>query len=247
VMMARIPILVLTLMCLGLCSLERTAAQQQPQLAVAETGHGNTPKSGKADAVDGPVLSGDRHPLYRLHHSDIVSLSFAFAPEYNQELTVQPDGYVSLKELPEMYVEGMTLLQFQETTQRAYGSFLNHPKITASLKEFEKPYFIATGQVTHPGKYELQDDMTVTEALAVAGGFTERAKHSQVVLFRRVSNDVSEARVLNIKDMLKTRDLKEDMRLRSGDLLYVPQNTISKLQRFFPASSLGMYLNSNQF
>ncbi len=222
-------------------------AQEKSPVAAVDAGHANTPKTGKADGVDGPVLSGDRHPHYRLHHDDVVELSFAFAPEYHQVVTVQPDGYVSLKELPEMYVEGMTLLQFQKAVQQAYGSFLNHPTITASLKEFEKPYFVATGQVLRPGKYELQDDMTVTEALAVAGGFTEKAKHSDVVLFRRISDDVSEAKVLNVKEMLRSRNLSEDVHLRSGDLLYVPQNTISKLQHYFPTSSLGMYLNSNQF
>ena len=46
-----------------------------------------TPKSGRTDGVDGPVLSGDRHPLYRLNASDVVELTFAFAPEFNQAVT----------------------------------------------------------------------------------------------------------------------------------------------------------------
>ncbi len=207
----------------------------------------NTAKSGSADGVDGPVLSGDRHPLYRLRASDVVELTFAFAPEFNQSVTVQPDGFVSLKDLPEMYAENMTLPQFQTSLQKAYGEFLHNPEITIVLKDFEKPYFIASGQVTHPGKYELRGNVTVTEALAIAGGFTGAAKHSQVVLFRRISNETSEARVLDIKKMLNSRDLNEDVELKPGDLLYVPQNTISKLRRFLPSSNVGAYWNPAQF
>lgn len=207
----------------------------------------NTPKSGSADGVDGPVLSGDRHPLYRLRASDVVDLTFAFAPEFNQSITVQPDGFVSLKNLPEMYVESMTLPQFKTSLQKVYGEFLHDPEITVVLKDFEKPYFIASGQVSHPGKYELRGNVTVTEALAMAGGVTGEAKHSQVVLFRRISNETSEARVLDVKKMLNSRDLKEDVELKPGDLLYVPQNTISKLRRFLPSSNVGAYWNPAQY
>ena len=101
--------------------------------------------------------------------------------------------------------------------------------------------------MARPGKYELRGDATVTEGVALAGGFTEQAKHSQVVLFRRISGDQTEARVLNVKQMLKTRNLAEDFHLRTGDLLYVPQNTISKIRRYFPTSSLSTYVNPTQF
>jgi protein involved in polysaccharide export with SLBB domain len=81
----------------------------------------------------------------------------------------------------------------------------------------------------------------VTEAVAIAGGFTGQAKHSQVVLFRHVSDDTVEAKLLNIKSMLSNRDLREDIHLRPGDMLFVPQNMISKIRRYLPVSSLGMY------
>jgi polysaccharide export outer membrane protein len=119
--------------------------------------------------------------------------------------------------------------------------------VTLTLKDFEKPYFIATGEVGHPGKYELRSETTVTEAVAIAGGFTQQAKHSQVVLFRRVSEQFAETRVLNIKQALRARKLDEDVRLRPGDLVYVPQNQISKVRKFIPISSLGMYYNPASF
>jgi protein involved in polysaccharide export with SLBB domain len=53
------------------------------------------------------------------------------------------------------------------------------------LKDFEKPYFVAGGRVARPGKYDLRGDTTVSQGIALAGGFLDSAKHSQVVLFRR--------------------------------------------------------------
>ena len=124
---------------------------------------------------------------------------------------------------------------------------LRDPEVTVRLKEFDHPFFIASGEVVHPGKYELRSDTTVAEAVAIAGGFTAQAKHSQVVLFRRVSRETVETRVLNEKDLLSNRNLGEDPHLRPGDFVFVPQNTISKLRKYMPLPNLGMYLNPAQF
>jgi polysaccharide export outer membrane protein len=83
--------------------------------------------------------------------------------------------------------------------------------------------------------------LTVTEGVAIAGGFTEASKHSQVVLFHPGPNGRTEARVIDVKKMLHSRDLAEDIHMQPGDMIYVPQNRISKIQRYLPTSSLGMY------
>jgi polysaccharide biosynthesis/export protein len=129
----------------------------------------------------------------------------------------------------------------------AYGSFLHEPEVTVALKDFERPYFLASGEVARPGKYELRGDLTVNEAVAVAGGFTQQARHSQVVLFRRISSDVAEAHLIDLKKMLNSRDLREDWHLRPGDFVYVPQSRISKIRKFVPTSSMNWYLNPLQF
>jgi|SRR5215469_1618734 len=55
---------------------------------------------------------------------------------------------------------------------------LHDPEVTVLLKDFERSYFIASGEVTRPGKYELHGPTTVTTAVAMAGGFTQQSKHS---------------------------------------------------------------------
>jgi polysaccharide export outer membrane protein len=112
-------------------------------------------------------------------------------------------------------------------------------------KDYQKPYFIVGGQVSKPGKFDWRGDVTVTEAIAIAGGFDDTAKHSQVLMFRRISNDWAEAKLINVKHMLNTRNLYEDPLLQPGDMLYVPKNTLSKVKPFLPIPSLGLY--SSQF
>jgi polysaccharide export outer membrane protein len=218
------------------------------EVAVENARAAETTKPGVADGgVRSPVLTGERRPLYRLCKSDVVEISFVFSPEFNQAVSVQPDGFVPLQGVEQLYAEGMTLPQFREAVRGLYGGMLHDPEITVILRDFNKPYFIAGGEVARPGKYELRGDATVTEAVAMAGGFNGQAKHSQVVLFRRRSDDTVEARVLDVKQMLKNRTLGEDIHLKPGDLLFVPQNTISKVRRYLPIPNLSMYLNPAQF
>jgi protein involved in polysaccharide export with SLBB domain len=101
--------------------------------------------------------------------------------------------------------------------------------------------------VTRPGRYELRAPTTVAEAIAIAGGFTEGAKHSQVIVFRKILDGVVETHVLNVKSMLASRNLEEDVELRPGDMLFVPQNRISKLKKFLPSSTLSTFLTPTQF
>ncbi|MGC2474606.1 MAG: polysaccharide biosynthesis/export family protein [Candidatus Sulfotelmatobacter sp.] len=204
-------------------------------------------KPGKADGRRNPMLGGERRPLYRLRPSDVAEVTFTVAPEFNQILTVQPDGYVMLKDVGPLDAEGLTMPEFAEAVQKAYRGYLHDPEAAVVLKDFERPYFIVGGQVGKPGKYEMRSDTTVAEAVQIAGGFTSEAKHSQVVLFRRVNDDLMETRVLDLKKMLKQSSLKEDAHLRPGDLIFVPQNTISKIARFMSKPSVSMYMNSSQF
>ena len=203
-------------------------------------------KPGEADGMGNPRFGG-RRPLYRLNHSDVVGLSFTLSPEFDQTLTIQPDGYVALKDAEPVLAEGLTLEEFRLAVDRAYTGYLHDPQVAVVLKEFEHPYFIAGGEVGKPGKYELRSDTTIIEAVQIAGGFTHEAKHSQVLLFRRGNDDLVEARVFNLKKMLKERSLDEASRLRPGDLVFVPQNSISKIERFISKPDLSMYVSSTQF
>jgi protein involved in polysaccharide export with SLBB domain len=146
-----------------------------------------------------------------------------------------------------VFAQGLTLDEFREAVRRAYTGYLHDPQVAVALKDFEHPYFVAGGEVGKPGKYELRGDTTIMEAVEIAGGFTHEAKHSQVLLFRRVNDDLVEAHVFNLKKMLKERSLGEAAELRPGDLVFVPQNSISKIEPFLTKPALSMYVSPTQF
>ena len=194
-----------------------------------------------------PTLTGARHPLYRLRKSDVVEIKFTFSPEFDQTVTVQPDGFVALKAVGDVLAEGSTISELRDSVRSAYAAILHDPDVSIILNDFERPFFLAGGQVGHPGKYELRSPISVAAAIAIAGGFTDQSKHSQVVLFRQVTEGVVEAHVLNVKAMLASRNLEEDIELKPGDMVFVPQNKISKIRKFLPVSSLSTFFTPAQF
>jgi polysaccharide export outer membrane protein len=199
-------------------------------------------EGGVGDHEQTPVLQ-HRDRRYHLNSADVLELNFPFTPEFNQSVTVQPDGYITLRGVDSIRVEGQTLPEVTNSLRTVYAKILHDPVINVELKDFEKPYFIVGGEVGHPGKFDLRGDTTATEAVAIAGGLRESAKHSQVVLFHRVPDGWMQVKKLNMKKMFKDGNLDEDAHLQPGDFLYVPKNTMSKIGRFIPTSSLGLYAN----
>jgi polysaccharide export outer membrane protein len=195
--------------------------------------------SAPSDAASAPQLS-ERNPRYVLRPGDVLDVNFELSPELNQEVSIQPDGFVTLKEIGDLHVSGKSVPEFRETLKQEYSHFLHDPMITVLLKDFEKPYFTAGGMVGHPGKYEIRGDVTLVEALQQAGGLTSESKHSQVLLFRRVSQDWLQAKVIDVKKMINQKNLTEDVHLQPGDMIFVPQNRISKIRQFIPTAGFNM-------
>jgi len=210
--------------------------------APAQNVPGNDPSPPSQETRRGkqPELQ-DPHPRYRLQTGDVLEIVFRFVPEFDQTVTVQPDGYISLRDLEDVHVAGKSTPELVEILKKKYSDILRDPVITVVLKEYEKPYFIANGELGHPGKYELRGDTTVLEAIGIAGGFNEKSKHSQVLLFRRVADGWVSVKKLDMKQMINTANLSEDLHLRPGDMIYVPQNAISKIKPYIPLPSIGIY------
>ena len=217
---------------------------QDPQAQVPPASQQVTRDSERTtDSHGQTTILQHRNRRYQLHSADVLALEFPFTPEFNQTVTVQPDGYITLRGIENMRVEGQTLPEVTNALRLAYSKILHDPVINVELKDFEKPFFIVGGEVGHPGKFELREDTSATEAVAIAGGLRDSAKHSQVLLFHRVPGGWAQVKKLNMKKMLKEGNLDEDAYLQPGDFLYIPKNAMSKIARFIPTSSLGLYAN----
>lgn len=160
---------------------------------------------------------------YRLAKGDVFDLNFPLVPAFNQTITVQPDGYVTLRGLGTIRVDGMTVPELSDALRTEYSSILRDPVLTVELKDFEKPYFVVVGEVERPGKYDLRGDTTVTQAVAVAGGLRERAKASQAVVVRRGPSGNIETTPIDLKRMLTGAPSNADPRLQPRDMVFVPR------------------------
>lgn len=214
----------------GLLTSTAVRGQQVQILGASEIGkQGPSWKSQETEHV----APAERNPRYQICREDVLLLSFPLSPELNQKVTVQPDGFIALQNVGSLYVEGLTVPGVVEAVKKAYSKTLHDPIVDVDLADFQKPFFTVLGQVGKPGQYELRRDITVTQAIAVAGGFAPTAK-TQVFLYRSVSANWAEVRELKIKDILHGKNISEDVHLRPGDMIFVPEKAITKFQRYVP-------------
>jgi protein involved in polysaccharide export with SLBB domain len=214
--------------------------------AASEKGPSKRSDHPTAEAASGSPSSNsplgqfqEREPRYQVGKSDVLEINFPFTPELNQTVTVQPDGFVALRGVADLHVAGLTVPEVRESLKKAYSKILRDPALTVDLKDFEKPYFTAFGQVVRPGKYDLRGETTLTQAVAIAGGFRDGAKPSHVLLFHRISSEWTEVKKIDVKHLLRKGDLREDLRLQPGDILFVPKSFSGKLGRFIPNANVG--------
>ena len=179
-----------------------------------------------------------RYPRYIIQRQDVLKLSFPLSPEMNQTVTVQPDGYISLQNAGGVHAQGLTVPELVDALKKAYAGVLHDPIVDVDLDDFQKPFFTASGQVGKPGKYELRSDITIAEALAIAGGMTPEAK-TQIFLFHKTSNGWVETRKVNMKDILKGKNVNEDASIKPGDMIYVPEKFIANFKKYVPYSFNG--------
>ncbi len=197
-------------------------------------------KTAPAATDESRPVPGVRYPRYRVCLGDVLDLSFPLSPELNQKPTVQPDGYVTLAGAGSIHVVGLTVPEVTESVKKAYAKILHDPIVNVDLATFQKPSFVVLGQVGKPGQYELRSDLTLTEAVAVAGGFAPTAK-TEVMFFRPVSSNWAEVKKIKVNDLLSGKNL-EEVHIQPGDMIFVPEKAITKFRKYVPYS-FGMSFN----
>ncbi|WP_263353200.1 polysaccharide biosynthesis/export family protein [Acidicapsa acidisoli] len=189
--------------------------------------------AGQAPQGSGPTLE-ERHPRYALQREDVLLLTFPLTPELNQTVTVQPDGYINLQNAGSVYAQGLTAPELALAVKKAYTGILHEPVVDVDIQDFQKPFFTVSGQVGKPGQYELRSDITVAEAIAVAGGMTMQTAKTQVFLFHRTSTNWVEVKKVNLSDILRGKHVNEDAMIQPGDMVYVPEKFISSFRKYVP-------------
>jgi len=184
-----------------------------------------------------------RDDRYTLNPGDVIDVQYRYTPEFNQTVSVQPDGFISLEIGGDLKVAGRNLTQVRALILLKARDRLASPEVNVILKEFQKPFVVVAGEVVTPGKFELRDRMTAIQALLMAGGFKDSAKSSQILVFRKLNADTAEVKSLDFKTLKKTADLESDLTLQAGDMILVPRNRISKVERYVRLASMAAFVN----
>jgi polysaccharide biosynthesis/export protein len=190
-----------------------------------------------------PAQTLQQRQRYALHPGDTVDLALRFTPEYNQTLTVQPDGYINVNLIGEVKVGGMTLDEAHDALVQKLSVPLNKPDLNLVLKDFQHPYVVVGGDVQLPGKIELRQDMTAMQAVMLAGGFKATARDTRIVVYRRIDSSMGEVKILNLHKIQDSKDLERDMTLEPGDMILVPQNRLATFSRYMEAAHFSTYLS----
>lgn len=228
-----------------ICALLAGSAADTPaqDSAISQQPVNSTAQRQSPPAHDAQLMQ--RYPRYIIQRQDVLLISFPLSPELNQTVTVQPDGYVNLQNGGSVHVQGQTVPEAMNAVKEAYAGVLRQPIVNIDLEDFQKPSFTVSGQVGKPGQYELRSDITVTEALAIAGGLEGSGKN-QVFLFHKTPNNMFQVERVNLKGVFNGKEVKEDPAIRPGDMVYVPEKFITSFRKYVPYSmNAGSYLAEN--
>jgi polysaccharide export outer membrane protein len=185
-----------------------------------------------------PQLKTPAETRYKLVAGDVLDVVYRYTPEFNQSVTIQPDGYVVLEIVGDIKLGGLTLAEARRKIIENASKRLKDPEVTLLLKEFQKPYFVVAGEVSQPGKFDMRENVTALQAVLLAGGFKDSAKVSQILVYRKINAGTAEVKLLNLKNIKKTTDLEQDFTLEPGDMIFVPRNKMAKVERYVQFASV---------
>jgi polysaccharide export outer membrane protein len=169
---------------------------------------------------------------YRIQAGDQLAIDFYLNSEFNDNVSVQPDGRIVLRLVGPMQAAGLTPGQLANQINEAYAKELKNPGATVHVQNMPSRQIYVQGQVSHPGSFVLQPGMTALQAVADAGGLTDDAKPSNVVLIRRDACGRAEGSRLDLASAADNPSNGEDVLLMPHDTLIVPRSRIANMDLF---------------
>lgn len=167
-------------------------------------------------------------PPYRVQPGDTLDVKFPYTPELNEEQTVQIDGHISFQYAPDLPLGGKTLPQARHTVMAAYTRTLVDPAVELTVKGPIQWKVYVVGEVTTPGEFVTTGaPMTLTQAIARAGGLKESADDDNVVLLRRDGN-VERAYDVSFRNAANHYGNQADIQLADHDVLFVPRTDVAQ-------------------
>lgn len=160
---------------------------------------------------------------YRLGSDDLLIIKVYREEELDRRIRVSSDGNISFPLLGKVKAEGLTVSELEDKLTEGLRKYLKKPQVTVSIDEYST--ITVTGQVEKPDAYELRGELTVLEAIGLAGGFTKIAARNDVKVIRIENGERKTIRV-KIADISKKGDKAKDkdVSLKRGDVVFVPES-----------------------
>lgn len=177
-----------------------------------------SPALGQSESREQRRQSDSSANAYRLGSGDVLEVFVWKEPDLSTTATVRPDGRIALPLAGELGASGQTTQELQERITSRLQEYLDLPVVTVMVKEVNSPQISVLGEVRRPGRYRVAERVTILDAIALGGGFTEFADRSAVVVIRKTGSGVRRYRI-NVRSML--RDGGGPFYLEPLDTVYV--------------------------
>jgi polysaccharide biosynthesis/export protein len=165
---------------------------------------------------------------YVLRQGDSLTIKFYFTSELNEQTPIRPDGKITMQLIGDIEAAGLTVNEFRAKLVEAYQKYLKHPEISVTVNTFDKQRIFIGGEVAHAGTIPLHQDMTVLQAIYMAGGYRDTAEPTEVLVIREKEPNKPELLMVDLQSSLDAVNLY----LMPHDVIMVPQSTIAKMDQF---------------
>ncbi len=165
-----------------------------------------------------PACSQD----YRLGPDDVLKITVYREEELDRDVRVSSDGCFSFPLLGKVRAEGLTVPELEQEFTEGLRRYIKKPQVTVFIKEYST--VSVTGQVNKPGSYPLRGEVTVMEAIGLAGGFTKIAAKNKVLVMRLTESGKKETITVRVSDISRRGDKSKDVALKRGDIVYIPES-----------------------
>jgi polysaccharide export outer membrane protein len=160
-------------------------------------------------------------PVYVIQPNDMLEVFVWKEPELTRKVLVRPDGRISLPLVQDLMAAGISPAELKDRIETKLRDFLAAPSVTIIVDAINSYRVFVVGKVQKPGNLTVEKPITVLQALAMAGGFQDYAKDSEITVIRTVGNE-NFVFDFNYKEAIKGKNPTQNIFLRSGDVVVVP-------------------------
>ena len=158
---------------------------------------------------------------YRLSPGDTLEIITWKEPDFSRDVVVRHDGFITFPMLDDILAAGLTPMELKQKIQSQLTNFVTDPVVTVTVKGHKAKKFYILGEINKTGEYELDKKLTVLQAFAIAGGFTEWASKKEILLLRRINGE-DRIITINYKNIVKGVDLDQNIYVEPEDTIVVP-------------------------